>query len=199
MTKLDWDEIDFILRKQHLNLLWLSEAVRTNGFNTDSLSKCQMISKFYLIKLLADEPVDEILIAGAWYGQLAQMLNDANVGSSYTGVDFDRSIAVTAERLNRHINYKHVIADMYDYDYNGYDTVINTSCEHIPNLKEWLDLLPEATTVILQSNNYTELEEHINCSESIEDFANKADLHEVMVSHELELPLYTRYTIIGRT
>jgi len=196
-----WDDIDEYLSRKHINLCWVSEAIRTEGFNVDSMSKCQLVSKFRLMELLQFNAgyVGDVVIVGAWYGQLAMLLNDANIGSNYTGVDIDHSTAVIAERLNRRIDYTHVIEDMYEFGYDGYDTVINTSCEHIPDLKEWLDLLPKGTKVVLQSNNYSELEEHINCSESLDDFMSKAGLSEILILDETEMPIYTRYTIIGRT
>lgn len=201
MTKLEWSEIDTYLSKSHMNLRWITEAVRTEDFNVDSLSKCQLVSKFRLIELLQFNAgtLGDIVIAGGWYGQLATMLSDADLGASYTGVDFDRSIQAIAERLNRHIDYTHVVGDMYEFGYDGYDTVINTSCEHIADLREWLDLLPKGTKVVLQSNNYFELEEHINCSATLNEFIDKADLSEVIMLDEIEMPIYTRYTIVGRT
>ena len=36
----------------------------------------------------------------------------------------------------------------------GADLIINTSCEHIADLRGWLALLPRGARVMLQSNDY---------------------------------------------
>ena len=76
--KLNWGDVDEYLAKKHINLCWVSEAIRTEGFNVDSMSKCQLVSKFRLIELLDHVPnVDgDIVIVGAWYGQLAMLINE---------------------------------------------------------------------------------------------------------------------------
>jgi len=198
-TNQTWSSIDKYLNKAHFNVKWLSEAVRTKYFNVDSLSKCQLMSKYRLIELVYDkcDNLENVLICGAWYGQLATMLDESNLGEQYTGLDIDPSIATIAEHLNRSIPYAHIVEDMYAYNYDHYDTVINTSCEHIHDLRDWLDLIPKGTIVILQSNNYTEIEDHINCSDSVDEFADKAGLSEIIVADTLTMPIYERYTIIG--
>ena len=50
-----------------------------------------------------------------------------------------------------------------DYARLGADLVVNTSCEHIADLRGWLDLLPKGTSVLLQSNDYFSEPTHINC------------------------------------
>ena len=52
--------------------------------------------------------------------------------------------------------------------------------------------------MILQSNNYFELEEHVNCSNSVSSFEKKSKLKTILVKDELELPKYTRYMLMGR-
>lgn len=49
-----------------------------------------------------------------------------------------------------------VTDDMYTYKYTE-DIVINTSCEHIPDVDKWLSLVPAGTMVVLQSNNFLQV------------------------------------------
>ena len=78
------------------------------------------------------------------------------------------------------------------------DTFINTSCEHIPNFKEWYAKIPEGRLVILQSNNFFEVEEHVNCVSNIDDFIEMAPMSELMYSGSIDLPKYKRFMLIGR-
>ena len=61
---------------------------------------------------------------------------------------------------------------------------------------QWLNNIPEGAKIILQSNNYSELEEHVNCSETLDEFVKKSKLN-VEVAKELELTKYKRFMIIG--
>ena len=76
------------------------------------------------------------------------------------------------------------------------DTIINTSCEHIENFNEWYSKIPKGKIVVLQSNNF-EIEEHINCSNSLEEFANQTPMSHIYYDGELFLDKYTRYMRIG--
>ena len=77
------------------------------------------------------------------------------------------------------------------------DTIINTSCEHIENFAEWYDKIPDGKLVVLQSNDFFEVEEHVNCVNSIEEFAVKAPMQNILYSGELEFPKYKRFMLIG--
>jgi hypothetical protein len=77
------------------------------------------------------------------------------------------------------------------------DTIINTSCEHIENFNEWYSKYPNGKIVVLQSNNFFEIKEHINCSSSLEEFANQTPMSHVYYDGELFLDKYTRYMRIG--
>jgi hypothetical protein len=78
------------------------------------------------------------------------------------------------------------------------DVVINTSCEHITQDQYdlWLSGMPHNTLFVLQSNNY-EIPEHVRIASTLEEFKSQCGI-DVMWAGELELPLYTRWMIIGR-
>jgi hypothetical protein len=199
--ELTWSDIDKQLEhtKVDLGVRWIIEALRFEKFNPDSLSKCQMLSKIKLVNLLHFVgKANRVAICGSWYGQLATMLHRGGIGSEYVGIDIDPDVAEVASHVNRYIPFEHVVDDMYIHDYSDYDLVINTSCEHIEDIKDWLGAVPTGTMVALQSNNYLEGEGHVNCVESIQEFKEKAGLSVCIIEDELRMPLYTRFTLIGR-
>ena len=77
------------------------------------------------------------------------------------------------------------------------DTFINTSCEHIENFEDWFNLIPAGKLVVLQTNNYFELPEHVNCVKDINEFKQQAPLSNIIYEGELELEKYTRFMLIG--
>ena len=52
--------------------------------------------------------------------------------------------------------------------------------------------------MVLQSNNYKEINEHINCSDSLEDFANLyvSKLRNIKI-YQKDFVKYKRFMIIG--
>jgi hypothetical protein len=81
--------------------------------------------------------------------------------------------------------------------YNA-DIVINTSCEHLDKVKltQWFDNIPQGIMYVMQSNNYSGLEEHINCVNSTAELAESVGAKNYNVE-EIVLPKYTRYMISG--
>ena len=101
-------------------------------------------------------------------------------------------VANIAEMFNRDSTlddwkFKGPTQDIFDIDYNNIiilvkkakcrnkfhfpDTIVNTSCEHIINFDGWYNLIPEGKLVILQSNDYIDVEEHVNCPKDIQMFS----------------------------
>ena len=77
------------------------------------------------------------------------------------------------------------------------DTIINTSCEHIEKFTEWFNAIPRDKLVVLQSNNYFEIDDHVNCVKDITEFKQQAPLSNIIYEGELELEKYTRFMLIG--
>jgi len=189
----------------------------------DCFSRGQLKSKLWLIDTLkaCDVELGTVFFCAGWYATLATMLFESNIKvDKVRSFDIDPSCRSIAETFNKpwvkdEWLFKACTKDIMDIDYNyeSYevqradgtlcplddtpDTIINTSCEHIPNFKEWYNKIPTGKLVILQSNNFFEVEEHVNCVGSIEEFAVKAPMQNILYSGELELPKYTRYMLIG--
>ena len=77
------------------------------------------------------------------------------------------------------------------------DTFINTSCEHIHNFKDWYGKIPKGKLVVMQSNNYDQLEEHVNCAKDLEEFETQTPMTKCLYNGTLDLIKYTRYMRIG--
>lgn len=194
---------------------WM-DAIRNEGNHKryhmlESFWHGQLQSKVWLCEKLSKVEHslgNRIVIFGGWYGVLATMLFNSQVGIRHiTSVDIDPEcldIAIGMNRLYFNKNkFKAETGDMCDYVYNPKEhphIVINTSCEHITQKQYeiWLDKVDSDTWIVLQSNNFTGHKEHINCSDSLKDFKWKSKLNRVWYEGTLELPKYDRYMLIGR-
>ena len=191
----------------------------------DCFSRGQIESKLWLVKELTKLNLDlgTVFLCAGWYATLATMLFESKVKvDKIRSFDIDPSCVDIAEVFNKQWftnqwHFKSITQDIMDINYNEHtwqqwsnannrmsypitdvpDTIINTSCEHIPNFTEWYAKIPAGKLVILQSNNFFEVDEHVNCSIDIEDFSRQTPLKSVLYSDSLELKKYTRYMRIG--
>lgn len=79
--------------------------------------------------------------------------------------------------------------------------VFNTSSEHMPdtlNLKSFYKSYPTGPLLVIQSNNYFELNDHINCVNSEDELIEKNNIKTVFYKGKQSLPLYDRFMVIGR-
>lgn len=81
------------------------------------------------------------------------------------------------------------------------DLIINTSAEHMTT--EWFDQIrfkpwKNKPIVAIQSNNYFDLEEHVNCVHSINHMKKIFPMEEILYEGELQLKGYKRVMLIGR-
>jgi hypothetical protein len=173
-----------------------------------AFAKGQLCSKVWALRQLftyLDHKDPRIAVCGGWYGALAALGLTHRAFSSFRptfhSIDLDPRCEAVANKLNHRFiktgAFCAITSDMYDIDYAPYDVVINTSCEHIPDVDKWLSKVARGTFVVLQSNNFKEHAEHINCVQSIDEFESKATLGRVYYAGEMIIPLYTRYLIVG--
>tara|TARA_B100000900_G_scaffold416120_1_gene449242 strand:+ start:241 stop:849 length:609 start_codon:yes stop_codon:yes gene_type:complete len=168
----------------------------------------QIKSKLWLIEALEKHKSirnAECVIHGGWNGVLACMMFNSELGIKHiTSIDIDPKCKEIASTMNKRYEmegkFESVTADMCEYEYKREPYfVINTSCEHITQeqYEKWLDKVPSGAQIILQSNNYFELDEHVNCSKDLKEFEWKSKLN-VSEKAELELPKYKRFMLVGR-
>ncbi len=127
-----------------------------------------------------------IWVVGGWYGVLpAVLFDDARFDIGHiTSIDVDPDCAPVAEILNTKAmqdgRFAALTADMYELDYGGTeepDLIVNTSCEHIPDMPGWLGLIPKGSKVVLQSNDYFSDPSTSTAWRASMPSSNSADLH----------------------
>ena len=199
--------------------------VNNTDIDNDCFSQGQLQSKLWLIKELKKCNVDlgTVFLCAGWYATLATMLFESKINvDKIRSFDIDDTCVDIAETFNKpwfvdQWRFKSITQDIMNINYNEHtwqywsnannrmsypitdlpDTIINTSCEHIENFEEWYAKIPDGKLVILQSNNYYEIEEHINCVKDIKEFGNMARMTGPLFAGELELPKYKRFMLIG--
>lgn len=189
-------------------LFWM-DAIRNSSdrYRTlESFWKGQIKSKLWVIKILKLFPEaykSRIAIHGGWNGVLASLLFNSELDPSYiTSIDIDPACREIASTVNKRQEIEgkfcSITADMCEYTYNA-DVVINTSCEHITQYQydQWLSRVPQNSLIVLQSNNYYELDEHIRCCSSVEEFIGQSKISSFW-AESLTLPKYERYMIVGK-
>ena len=166
----------------------------------DMFSSGQIKSKNWAVSALKPhlKGNERIILVGSWFGTLGMMINRIAPEAQITLLDIDPRCKEFVDWVSRfHSSVSAITGDMYDYTYTE-DVVINTSCEHVPDLNAWISAIPKGTLVLLQSNNNRDLEGHINCCNSVDDFVSKVTLNEILYKGEYIMPMYTRYMILGR-
>jgi hypothetical protein len=189
---------------------WM-DAIRNSNDRDRTLEsfwKGQLKSKVWLIENLKPR-IDyqrgyRIAIYGGWNGVLASLLYNSGIGIYHiTSVDVDPACEEIASTMNKRHEmrgtFTAVTADMCEYVVDDVDIVINTSCEHIrqEQYERWLNLQPIDALIVLQSNNYAELEEHVRCADNLEHFQSQSHI-DIIYSGVLETSKYDRYMIIGK-
>lgn len=188
----------------------------------DALSWGQLRSKRWLIDQVQhlDLKLGTVFVCAGWYGTLGYMLLDSKIQiECVRSFDIDPYCAPIADTLNRHWvkqdwRFKATTMDIHQLEYpmsyqtKKYDnstidmwedpnTIINTSCEHIENFTDWYRKIPTDKLCILQTSNWRGRPDHINCSNSLEEFAEQTPMSNVLYQGNLVTPKYTRFMRIG--
>lgn len=189
----------------------------------DCFARGQLQSKQWIVAELEklDVELGTVFLCAGWYATLATMLFESNINvDNVRSFDFDPSCVSIAKVFNKpwlrdDWKFQASVANILDIDYNSHtfavtrsdgtscnitsapDTIINTSCEHILDFDKWYKRIPSNKLVILQSNNYFEVDEHVNCVVDEDEFDKMAPMSNVLYTGELELEKYTRFMRIG--
>jgi len=186
-------------------LFWM-DAIRNseNRYRTlESFWKGQVHSKLWLIEQMQEYKLQgNVAIYGGWNGVLASLLFNSDLAiPEIESIDIDPVCKTIAETINMRYHmdgrFTATTADMCEYTTDA-DVAINTSCEHLTQEQydKWLSNIQPGTKVVLQSNNYVDLDEHVRCAKSMEDFVQQSKVYVAYVG-EFKTPKYTRYMIIG--
>ena len=184
----------------------------------------QLKSKMWLIDILKKNELfnlGNVFFCAGWYGLLASILltdKDFTIKQLFN-FDLDPLAVQISEDLNRSFvqqdwKFKAVLKNIFELDYHqsqfetlkaneetqklvvSPDTIINCACEHIQPFSQWQSRLPQKKLIILQSNNFFGIKDHVNCVSSLKDFKNQAPL-DLVYEGELDLGAYKRFMLIG--
>jgi len=170
----------------------------------DAFWSGQLKSKEWLIENLSKhiQVASSIEIHGGWVGVLASMLFQSGIPiKRIHSLDIDPTCEPIATMMNKGEEiagrFQASTGDMCNL-ISFVDVVINTSCEHITQAQydTWLSKRTKDQLLVLQSNNY-EIAEHVRIATDLEAFKTQCDIN-VLWSGELQLPMYTRFMIVGK-
>ena len=197
--------------------------INNTSIDTDCFARGQLLSKQWLLKELTaiNKPLGTVFLCAGWYGTLATMLFESKLEiKKIRSFDIDPSTIDIAKIFNKpwvmkDWQFQASLQDIMtmsidDFTYtvsrsdgstceltDSADTVINTSCEHLPEFDKWYRKIPKGKLVVLQANDFNDLEEHVNTYHTLEDFSSVAPMTKVHYEGELKLEKYTRFMKIG--
>jgi hypothetical protein len=199
--------------------------VNNTEYDKDCFSRGQLESKLWLIKELkqCDVELGTVFLCAGWYATLATMIFESGIKvDKIRSFDIDPSCVDIAEIFNKpwfvdQWKFKSITQDIMNVNYNEHtwqfwsnannrmskpitdvpNTIINTSCEHLHDFVGWYGLIPKGKLVILQANDFHEVEEHVNTYNTVEEFSASAPMSDTLYLGELELPKYKRFMKIG--
>ncbi len=182
------------------------EEVRENKDLLDSFSPNQFKSKLKLINHIKDLDIlnkdSEIVIFGSWYGSILipAFYNDVK---QITAIDKDPKVISKAKyKIFKDYKVDFISKDVFDWAPDSSrikktDLIINTSCEHMPSMKKLN--LETKSYFAYTSNNMYDIEGHINCVSSIEEFKYQLpDNAKVMIEDKIVDERGTRFLLIGK-
>lgn len=182
----------------------------------DHFSRGQMRSKTRIVeelsKIIDNKQLGTVVMYGGWYATIAFMLFQQFKVSKFYNLDMDADVLQTSRDFNQAYTasgiFEAVKCDVNQLTYDNNNqfnlpngtsvaptVVINTSCEHMTD--EWFYNLPDGQFVVIQTNNYFDNEQHINCVNSVQEALDKYQLSEVLFAEEIDNMICDRYMIIG--
>lgn len=166
----------------------------------ESFRPNQIKCKKWLVEELANFKMSyqNVLVLGSWNSCLLwELMNEYCDVDWFTFLDVnpvhhaDRDVYFKVNGLEK--NYHSLTMSATDFsDHEGFDLIINTSCEHMPDIPAVY-----GPTYALQSNNYTSIREHTNCVKSAKQLAKQNNITKTMYTGSLDMDHYERYMVIG--
>lgn len=190
----------------------------------EALSNGQIESKIWLIETLkAVLPLRQydVSVLGGWFGVLGLMMlwlmpeRVRRVWSYDIDPECEKVINVLARERRKDWIMRPITYDMYkiplgppdasDQERNwiftiserGPEIIVNTSCEHLGHFTSWYERVPAGRLVVLQSNNFFEWHEHVNCVATIGEFKKMAPMSTILFEGQLNLQDYDRFMLVG--
>jgi len=174
----------------------------------------ELFKVFYTYRSETISKIKKINILGSWYGQVLSELLTTNLILEEKFLELDQFKNIDKKDLyikTSNLSFYEIDAeaieigklynpdskfcnqDVTEIEFSGSDKlIINTSCEHMKpiNVKK--------SIIALQSNNYFEVEDHINCVNNVEELIDQYDFKEIYYKGELDFEKYKRFMVIGK-
>ena len=172
----------------------------------DAMARGQINSKQWILhqlEALGMTRLNRVIVCGGWLGTLSRLILDSEVihASYVESLDIDMDATIAAGELNMEYladnTFLARLGDCYDSVYEDYDTIINTSCEHFDRFSEWWGRVPIGKLCVLQSNDFFECDEHVNCVNNEQELATQAVMQKVLYAGSMPAYKYTRFMVIG--
>ena len=175
----------------------------------DSFGRNQFAAKSLLLDLIDQtgclDSESQVVIFGCWYGSVIIPKLAKRVKSIY-GIDLDKQVIHIAKNKFWKDNpkVKLIEGDAFTSFRKNYGTAnlfINTSCEHMPAMKDWPNWskVSDNAYFAFQSNNMYDIQGHVNCIDNIEDFKKQLPAHAIVLhQEELTDERGTRFTLVGK-
>jgi 2-polyprenyl-3-methyl-5-hydroxy-6-metoxy-1,4-benzoquinol methylase len=164
----------------------------------DAHSNYQVESKTWLIDNLVklNRRFEDAVFIGGWLGISTFWTHKRNIVHHITNIDMDPEAIKFSNKLNQFNNtYSGLVEDAYDYDYDKHDLVINTSAEHMT--EEWFNKIKPGTVVAIQTNDFHEIDEHINTVNDLTELQEKYIMSEILFVGTKDCDRYNRFMLIG--
>ena len=173
----------------------------------NSVNDNQIENKEWLVKTLERyyETVKEFpglppglpktVIAAGWYGLAGHFIKE-KYNTEVTSFDMDHLCKRYGQDLFPNVRFQ--TSKIEDFDPKQYHIIICTSCEHISDkvINDFISKKHPAAIVVLQSNNYFSIKDHINCKSSLTEFEDSINLKKLW-SGQKNFGEYDRYMVIG--
>lgn len=175
----------------------------------DSFSDNQFLTKTKLLNYVESinilDNTSDVVLFGSWYGSILipGLVNKVN---QITCIDLDERVLKVAKNrfFTEYSNIEYVYGDVFEKDLKRYHSTklfINTSCEHMLPMSQWpfWKYLDHTFYFAFTSNDMYNIEGHINCVSSIEEF--KGQLPEgstVLIEDTIADSRGKRFLIVGK-
>lgn len=191
------------------------DLINSGLYPKDAFSMGQIASKAWMINQLSVLTLPKpsvIAILGCWIGSAVPKLAKFSPDRIY-GIDQDAHSIELSEQFNQRMvqnnwQYKGVVADVNSINISDMqfetggelitvtpDWVINTSCEHMS--EDWFHSVQSDQLVIMQTNNSTQFDGHINVCHSVQHMQQQYALSTTLYAGSFSMPSYSRYMQIG--
>jgi hypothetical protein len=211
---------DYIRRMSSWSIVWQERANLNEHFSRGQMkSKCWMVEQ--LGEIFPNAYLGTVAHYGGWYATVAKNLFDKFKIAQYYNLELDPNCIEIADDFNykqyqNNWQFKSIQQDcgLVKYDKKGAFTlkvkdrqkvmqtvevkpniIINTSCEHMN--EDWFHNLPDGMLVCLQTNDYFDNEQHVNCVHGVNEAKAKYPMKEILYEGEIDTHLYKRFMLIG--